>query len=517
MHAGKSRWEGMPARPSRAWWPSALVAAACWVVLFNQLRIDWSLDPQYSYGWIVPIAAAGLFWKKWTSRPPADNRESRLALLATIGLLAILLPIRLIEEANPEWRLALWLHAIDVSAVSALVLFLAGGKKWLWHFGFCAVFPLVAVPWPKRLESELVVRLMSWVTAATVEIADWIGIPALSNGNLIETSSGIVGVAEACSGVQSLQASIVSALLFGELFRMAVSRRLILIAGSIVLAIVVNLGRTLLMVGIAYRSGVQALDRWHDAAGSGAILAIIVGLGIITRILQKGPLTRPGEAVETSGLLTARSTRASSVVFASGILWLCLVEAATELWFRAHEPSQPAIIQASLSPELDMNGWIPLDLPESVRAILRCDDWRSFAWSQAGGQWRLFYFRWPPGRNSSQLAKGHSPEICFRGTGYSLQQRVDRFRISARDREIPVQQFVFRRGNETLHVFYSLWDDRPVAQSAGSEDGSQFSRLAAVWSGRRNLGQQALTVAVRGPDSPEEARKLFRLELQNAF
>src|SRR5215471_10092128 len=87
------------------------VLVLCWLLVFNALRVDWSTNPQYSYGWFVPLLALGLFWFRWTTRPqPAASPHSGFALAIAWAALALLLPIRLIEEANPEWRLIQWAH-----------------------------------------------------------------------------------------------------------------------------------------------------------------------------------------------------------------------------------------------------------------------------------------------------------------------------------------------------------------------------------------------------------------------
>ena len=51
---------------------TALVVAAIgalWFVLFWQLSNEWSINEQYSYGWLVPFFALSLFWLRWEDRP----------------------------------------------------------------------------------------------------------------------------------------------------------------------------------------------------------------------------------------------------------------------------------------------------------------------------------------------------------------------------------------------------------------------------------------------------------------
>ena len=39
--------------------------AYLWFRVIDHLRIEWSLNEQYAYGWAVPILCAYLFWKRW--------------------------------------------------------------------------------------------------------------------------------------------------------------------------------------------------------------------------------------------------------------------------------------------------------------------------------------------------------------------------------------------------------------------------------------------------------------------
>lgn len=82
------------------------------------------------------------------------------------------------------------------------------------------VFPvclfLVAVPWPYGIEHPVIQGLTRMDTALTIEILGWIGIPAMQHGNVIELTTGSVGIDKACSGIRSLQATLMLSLFFGE-------------------------------------------------------------------------------------------------------------------------------------------------------------------------------------------------------------------------------------------------------------------------------------------------------------
>ena len=78
--------------------------ALLWFEAIHHLRSEWSFNPQYSYGWSVPLLIAYLLWRRWSERPPATAPAERTGPTAFIILCTFLiLPIRFVAEANPDW------------------------------------------------------------------------------------------------------------------------------------------------------------------------------------------------------------------------------------------------------------------------------------------------------------------------------------------------------------------------------------------------------------------------------
>src|SRR4051794_37358945 len=93
-----------------------IVAGALWLWVFFHLQVEWSLNPQYNYGWAVPFLALLIFWFRWRCRPEpyARSQDQAICRWTACAVLLLLLPIRVIEEANPDWRLLSWILALCV-------------------------------------------------------------------------------------------------------------------------------------------------------------------------------------------------------------------------------------------------------------------------------------------------------------------------------------------------------------------------------------------------------------------
>ncbi len=491
--------------------PVGVVLAVVWLQLFNQLRSDWAINPQYGYGFIVPPLALGLLWQRWPRRPAVTTTSGHGAIALAGALLALLLPVRLIEEANPEWRLILWTHALLLTGVTLALLQATGGVAWRRHFAFPIFFLLVAVPWPVGFEQAIIQNLMRGVASVTVDLAGLASIPALRHGNLIEVSSGMVGVDEACSGVRSLQTTLMVSLFLGELYAFNAGRRLALVVAGFLLALPANVSRTFFLVWVATRHGFEALHRAHDGAGVVVISMVLPLLWGVAWWLRRG--WRPVPVVASAGTPAGTNPRWLGWRPALLFLWFAVVaEAGTEGWYRRHETAALPSARWTVAWPTNQAGFGEIEIGDTARAMLRCDTGRGVSWSDArANQWRMFFLRWEPGKNSAQLAKGHTPDICLPGTGHQLRAEHERVRMHVHGVELPFRHYEFGSGSRTLFVFYCLWEDRPSAHADDPhEDGTQASRLSAVRAGRRHLGQQVLEIAVEGPVTREESIAALR-------
>ena len=487
--------------------------AACWLLFFVELRTEWSINAQYSYGYVVPVLGLALIWGRGRERPKvAPGKLTVFFIVLVVGLLLLNLPMRLVSQANPEWRLLYWIHGLQVVLLSCCFCYYLGGWRWSLYFLPPLAFMLVSVPWPMAWEQKIIQGLMRFVAGLTVLVADWLGIPAVQHGNLIEVGAGLVGIDEACSGVRSLQSALMVSVFLGELYRFSVTRRLYLLGCSLVFVIVANVARTSFLVWAAAHYGLRQMEVWHDLAGTLVMLGVLFGLMLLTYLLK------PGD--KSPGTTSARPTASLPVVprwvGLGAFGWLVTTTAMSEGWYRAHESNLSANAQWSVAWPAQSANFKKSQVPQRWLQILRCSDSQAASWQdESGNFWSGFFLRWPPEKNSAQLAKGHSPDICLPAAGARLLKDCGPVLLPAQDLQIPFRHEVFENGAGPFHVFYCLWSDRVSNEEKPlREDGSQTSRLQAVLAGRRNLGQQVLELVVQGPDSDDEALVTLKRQLE---
>jgi exosortase/archaeosortase family protein len=544
----------------------ALPLAWLWFVLINDLRVEWTVNPQYSYGWAVPFLCAFLLWQSAKREAPSGKRSApcrlRFAPCALLFTLCALLyaPTRLIEEANPGWRLVSWTLAIEVVGLTLIFIHLALGASPLRSgrgegqgevspplsafqvsdFVFPICFFLVAVPWPSPIEGTLIQGLTRADTSITSELLGWIGIPAMPHGNVIEVATGVVGIDEACSGIRSFQATLMISLFLGELYSLDRLRRVICVFAGFALSFLFNLARMSLLVWVAARKGVAAIASWHDPAGVTILVACFFclwGLGVFLKSRkQKAESRNQGRKAEGGNLNPEGGRRrpeggaengkqkaecrngfplsAFHISAFSLAAWILLTEFSVEAWYRWHEARVPAATQWMVAWPTNDASFKELPLEGKTRQILRYDEGRCAAWEEGGLKWQAVFLRWKPGRTAIHLAQNHTPAVCMTAAGHTLNAISPQEWFQVNGLRMPFLAYQVTDAPRPFFVFYCLWDDRASAQGFETMSLTYGNRLAPVLAGLRNPGQRSIEIAVSGPDNAAEAEAVLRAELE---
>jgi len=496
----------------RRWLPLTLLGVI-WLDLLRQLSYRWANNEQYAYGWLVPLLALGLFWRRWSTRPSAEVSTSGVsskwpALVTTFIFIValVLLPVRVVHEINQDWPLFSWPLATGVVFISLYAVFLFGGWRWVRHFAFPVCFTLAAVGWPYVIENSLTHGLMRLVVGLTVSILSPLDVMAFQRGSLIELSTGVVGIDEACSGIRSFQGTLMGALFMGELYLLSWPRRFGLIVGGTVLAFCLNVIRTLFLTWHASGEGVDALKKWHDPAGLTVFLTSFGMLWAVAWWLR----SRSDAPVAESRPLSSGGKMAHRFLIAIGCWFICII-GFNELWYRVHEFKRVESTHWWVKFPTNLTTFNASEIPGEARKLLKYDTGAAASWQDPDGtKWQAFCFRWRGGDPTARMsALGHRPEYCLTGAGNELKADLGTTLIPAAGFELPFRAYVFNDSQQTLYVFFCLWEDEAEKQ-LGFGRSKYADRLRSVLRGRRGLGQQTLEIVVSGCKNISDAEHAVR-------
>ena len=489
-----------------------------WFRLIDHLRVEWSLNPQYGYGYAVPFLSAFMIYRALKSAPsqiPIPAFCCRKSWLL-IPLALCWFPTRLIQEANPEWRLVSW--ALAIEAIGITLLLAARARSIDSPLPRLLLFPLlfflVAVPWPTVIEQPVIQGLARANTAITVEAVNLLGIPALQHGNVIEVPGGTVGIDDACSGIRSFQTSLMLALFFGEVFVLSIARRAICVAAGFALAFSFNIVRSTLLTWVGAHHGTAAIATWHDPAGVGILLACFICLALLAKALGTKRENPPQSTAANPFTLSALN-HPPPAAFGLGLCaWFLCAELGTEFWYRAHESRLPAPVTWTIAPPRENPTLRELPLSEKTHQLLRCDGAINAAWqTEAGKRCQAIFLRWRPGRVAVHLARSHTPGVCLPSGGRTLGSESDLKLIPVNGLNLPFRSYTAQDDTGPMHVFYCLWEDRSPIQAFDTMALSYKNRLEPVLAGRRNSGQRSLELALWGCEDSQQAETEFRRQL----
>jgi len=252
------------------------------------LQFHWRDQEEYRFGYLVVVLLGFLVWDRWDGRPRDDAPDPTWRSWAW---LALGFPLVLLGE--------LYRHALARTPASATALSLGtlcflrsvivqqwGPRTWR-HFRFPILFAMIAVPIPGIVWNPVVLGLKGLVTFVNVEVLSLVGIPAQQQGSVIQLPNCRVGVDEACSGIRSLQSSLMMAIFLGDQVLRRPVLRVMLVAGAVGWAVVGNIGRSFYLSLTAHRHGTDALERVHDTAGWSVLVVTLVGLAAMAWVLSR--------------------------------------------------------------------------------------------------------------------------------------------------------------------------------------------------------------------------------------
>jgi exosortase len=247
----------------------------CYAPLLAGLARQWSTDPDMSHGFFVAPVAGYLVWRRraeLTAIKPVPNWWG--FAIATVGAALMLLGTLAAQVFIAR--------AAFLVSLTGAVLFL-GGARTLKVLAFPLFLLLFLFPIPAIVYARVTLPLQIFASASAEAILNWIGIPVLRDGNILELAHQRLSVVEACSGIRSLLSLSFLALIYAYFFDKRVAMRWVLLAATIPIAIAANAARVTMTGVLSEYSAGLAHGAFHLFEGW---VLFVVALGLLISVHQ---------------------------------------------------------------------------------------------------------------------------------------------------------------------------------------------------------------------------------------
>jgi exosortase len=265
---------------------SEQIRVAVLVVVFAPALLSlievWRSVDYYSHGFAIPVFSVAAFLPLRRRLAPASAAGGGFAVIAAaLGLYLL----GLAAGSAPLQGFAL------VTAVVGEVVI-----RWGWAglrvLAFPVGFLLFMVPLPNGLVAPTIIWLQSVVSALATGLLGLGGVEVVREGNVLTLPGGErLFVAEACSGITSIITLLPLGAFVAYYTIEGWTRRLLVVACVVPLAMLGNMLRVLVTVLAAERVGAEVATSGtaHDLTGMGAFALACLGLLGVARMLRSAP------------------------------------------------------------------------------------------------------------------------------------------------------------------------------------------------------------------------------------
>ena len=244
--------------------------AALYSAAISDLAFEWWTVDASSYGMLVPPIVLYIAYQQrhLTFSIPARSD------LSGLWLLSLACALYLIGQLSAEFFL---------SRIS-FVLLLAGLAWTFWGFArfrtlaFSFVLLATMVPLPGIIYNMAAAPLQLFASKVATDLSQILGVSIYREGNIIYLANTTLGVAEACSGLNSLASLVVAALLLGFVEDASMLGRVLLFVLSLPLAIAVNVVRVAGTAVLADYRPEFAMGFYHTFSGW---IVFVLGFGML--------------------------------------------------------------------------------------------------------------------------------------------------------------------------------------------------------------------------------------------
>ena len=274
------------ARTDLLWLLAVLLVIVAYVPFLREIVHRWRVDPYAGHGMFVPLYSGFLLWADRHRLAAVPRRRAPGGALVVLGALGVLAAGRSLSSIMLE-GLSL------VVAVAGLVLWAQGPRR-LRAAAFPVAFLVFMLPLPRSIVRAVTPDLQNLVARFAGVVLSAVGVPHHQYGIVIELPRSTLEIAEGCNGLRFLMALVTLAAALAQATQRTLTRKVVLAAFAVPLAILANAGRVVAVCLAAYYVGPQAAGMPHHTIGKGVWALTLLPLLFLAAALRRHRRERRG-------------------------------------------------------------------------------------------------------------------------------------------------------------------------------------------------------------------------------
>jgi exosortase len=249
----------------------------------SALGLDWYSDPDFSHGFLIPIMSGYFVWERW------DRLKTQVVAPSLWGVPVLCLGLGMLVLGSLGAEL--YLQRSSLIVVLCGLVWVLLGRAFLRNLALPLAFLLFMIPLPSIILNTIAFPLQLFAAKVASICLFTLSIPVLREGNIIMLTGTTLEVADACSGIRSLQALLALGTVYAYFTQETFLGRWILVLLSIPIAIAANVIRVSGTGILAEYYGVEAAQGFYHTFEGWIVFVVafvlLLGAGsILSRLMH---------------------------------------------------------------------------------------------------------------------------------------------------------------------------------------------------------------------------------------
>ena len=256
------------------------------LILFSHTLLklvqDWAIDDNFSHGFLIPFITGFLIWQK------RDQLKSEKLKASNWGLLIIAMGMLLHIAGTAGAEMFTMRMAIVVTLTGLCFFYYFFGSKITISVIVPLAYLMFMIPIPAIIWNKIAFPLQLFAAKLSAQFIQFIDIPVLRQGNILQLPNTTLEVVDACSGLRSLTSLLALSAAFAYMVPLNNLGKWLLFGSAIPIAIIVNIVRLTVTAVLARYIGPETAQGFlHELSGMVIFIAALVFLYLFFLVLKK--------------------------------------------------------------------------------------------------------------------------------------------------------------------------------------------------------------------------------------